>query len=88
MQIETQAFLLGAEDIHSNKSGKDFVKFNFVIEGKYCGFFVLKGTGDKLKQSKPCAAFAKTRNPQPCVLLLDLDFTERGVFTNVRDIRE
>lgn len=88
MQVETRAYVLGAEDIHSNKSGKDFVKFSFVIEGKYCGFFVLKSAGDKLKQTKPCAAFLKTCNPQPCVLLLDLDFTDRGTFVNVRDIRE
>lgn len=86
MIVQTQAFILGAEDIHSNKSGKDFTKIAFVIEGKFCSFFVLKKDGDAFRQAKPFAALAKSGEPQKCVVTLELDFTERGTFTNVRGV--
>lgn len=86
MQVQTEAFILGATDVHSNKSGKDFVKLSFVIEGSFCTFFVLKQQGDQIKKAKQFAELAKTGNPQKCVVELEIDFTERGTFTNVRGI--
>lgn len=86
MKIQTEAFLLGATDIHSNKSGKDFTKLSLVIEGGFCTFFVSKQTGDLMRKAKQFAELQKTGNPQKCVVELDFDFTERGVFTNVRGI--
>lgn len=86
MKIQTEAFLLGATDVHSNKSGKDFTKLSLVIEGGFCSFFVSKQQGDTMRKAKQFAELQKTGNPQKCVLELDIDFTERGVFTNVRGI--
>ena len=87
MRVETDAFILGAEDIHSSKSGKDFTKIAFVIEGKFCSFFVSKKDGDAFRQAKPFAGLAKSGEPQKCVLTLDIDFTDRGTFTNVRGVQ-
>ena len=39
MRNEVEAFLMGSTNIHSNKTGKDFVKINLIIEGEFVGFF-------------------------------------------------
>lgn len=87
MQIQTSAFLLGSQNIHSNKSNKDFVKFNFVIEGKFCSFFTRAKDGNELLKSKPCVDFKKTPNPTQCVLDIEINFTEKGTFADLRGIR-
>lgn len=86
MKIQTEAFLLGATDVHSNKSGRDFTKLSLVIEGGFCSFFVSKQVGDTMRKAKQFVELQKTGNPQRCLLDLDIDFTERGVFTNVLGI--
>ena len=86
MKIQTEAFLLGATDLHSNKSGKDFVKFNMVIEGEFCSFFTRKADGDKMKASKAYCDVQKTHNPQKCVIDLEIKFGEKGTFCDLRGI--
>jgi hypothetical protein len=83
MRIETEAFLMGAQDIHSNKSGKDFVKINLIVEGEFVGFFTRKSDGDKIKTAKPFQELAKTRSPVRCVAVMELKFTQKGVFTDL-----
>lgn len=86
MKIQTEAFLLGAQDIHSNKSGKDFVKFGFVLEGEFCSFFTPKKNGDEFKKSKPFADLQKTHNPTKCVVDLEIKFTDKGTYSDLRGI--
>ena len=83
MQIETDAFLLGKTNIHSSKTGKDFVKFALVIEGELASFFVPAQAGAKMAQSKPCAELEKTHAPTRCVAVVNLRFTERGVYSDL-----
>lgn len=83
MQIQTQAFLLGTQSIHSAKSNKDFLKFNFVIEGEYCSFFTLASKGNEYLKAKPCVDFNKNHNPAPCTLTLNIKFTEKGTYTDL-----
>lgn len=83
MRIETEAFIMGYNEIHSNKSGKDFVKFNLVVEGEFTGFFTRKSDGDRIKTAKPFAEFNKTHAPTKCVAVLDLKFTQKGVFCDL-----
>ena len=83
MHIQTEAFLLGTQNLHSSKSGKDFVKFNFVIEGEYCSFFTLAKNGNEFLKSKPAQDFAKSHNPTKCVLDLNVKFTEKGTYTDL-----
>lgn len=86
MQIQTSAFLLGSQKIHSSKSNKDFVKFNFVIEGKFCSFFTLAKTGNDFMKSEPCVEFNKSHNPTPCTLDIEIHFTEKGTFCDLQGI--
>lgn len=86
MKIQTEAFLLGVQDVHSNKSGKDFSKLSFVIEGNFASFFTSPKVGEGIKKSKPYAELVKTGAPQRVNLEMDIDFTDRGVFANVRGI--
>ena len=83
MRIEIEAILLGTQDIHSAKSGKDFKKINLIIEGEFCGFFTRKQDGERISTTKPFAELAKTKNPQRCVATLDVKFTQRGIFTDL-----
>lgn len=87
MIVQTEAFLLGAQQVHSNKSNRDFTKLSFVIEGNFCSFFVNKADGDQIRQAKQFAALAKSGEPQKCALTLELDFTDRGTFVNVRAVQ-
>lgn len=86
MQIQTSAFLLGSQNIHSSKSNKDFVKFNFVIEGEFCSFFTLAKSGNEFLKAKPCTEFNKSHNPTPCTLDLEIRFTEKGTYCDLRGI--
>ena len=86
MQIQTEAFLLGTQAIHSAKSNKDFVKFNFVMEGEYCSFFTLAKNGNEFLKSKPAQDFAKSHNPTKCVATLNIKFTEKGTYTDLLGI--
>lgn len=83
MRIETEAFLMGHQDIHSNKSGKDFVKINLIVEGEFCGFFCRKSDGERIKTAKPFQELAKSHAPARCVAVLDLKFTQKGIFTDL-----
>lgn len=83
MRIETEAFLMGSNDIHSAKSNKDFVKINLIIEGEFCGFFTRKSDGDRIKTAKAFAELAKTHAPTRCVAVLDLKFTQKGTFVDL-----
>lgn len=83
MRVQTEAFLVGATDVHSNKSGKNFMKLSLVIEGGFCTFFVSQEAGNTMRKAKQIAELHKTGNPQKCVVELNIDFTERGVFTNL-----
>lgn len=83
MQIETEAFYLGSQKIHSNKSGKDFVKFSFVVDGEFCSFFTLAKNGEEFLKSKACQDFGKTHSPTKCVARLNLKFTEKGTYTDL-----
>lgn len=86
MQIETEAFILGVENIHSSKTGKDFVKFNFVIEGAFCSFFTRASEGNEILKAKPCADFNKTHQPTKCIARLSLKFTDKGTYTDLKGI--
>ena len=79
MRLETEAFLMGCSEIHSIKSNKDFVKINLIVEGEFCGFFTRKSDGDRIKTAKP---------PTRCVAVLDLKFTQKGVFCDLLGINE
>ena len=83
MRIETEAFLLGSQDIHSSKSNKDFVKINLIVEGEFCGFFTRKADGDRICTAKPFAELNKTKQPTRCVAVLDVKFTQKGVFCDL-----
>ena len=83
MRIETEAFLMGSQDIHSTKSGKDFVKVNLIIEGEFVGFFTRKSEGEKMKATKPFIELAKTSNPTRCTAVLDVKFGQRGTYVDL-----
>lgn len=83
MRIETEAFLMGSQDIHSAKSNKDFVKINLIVEGEFCGFFTRKQEGDRIRTAKPFVELNKTHNPTRCVATLDVKFTQKGVFVDL-----
>lgn len=87
MQIETEAYILGMENIHSSKTGKDFVKFSFVIEGAFCSFFTRAQEGNEIAKSKPCAEFSKTHQPTKCAAVLSLKFTDKGTYTDLKAVR-
>ena len=87
MQIETEAFILGKTNIHSSKTGKDFVKFALVIEGELATFFVPAQVGEKMAQAKPFQELAKTHAPTRCVAIVNLRFTERGVYSDLVGIK-
>lgn len=87
MIVQTEAFLLGAQNIHSSKSNRDFVKISAMIEGSFCTFFVSKADGDQMKQAKQFAGLQKSGEPQKCVFTLEIEFTDRGTFVNVRAIQ-
>lgn len=86
MQIETEAYILGWERIHSSKSNKDFVKFSFVIDGQFCSFFTRAQEGDEFTKAKPCAEFSKSHAPTRCVARLSLKFSEKGTFVDLKGI--
>lgn len=86
MKIETEAFILGWEQIHSNKTNKDFVKFSFVIEGQFCSFFTRAQEGNEMLKAKPCGEFGKTHAPTRCVVSLSLKFTDKGTFVDLKGI--
>lgn len=83
MRIETEAFLLGFQEIHSTKSNKDFVKINLIVEGEFCGFFTRKADGDRIRTAKPFTELNKTRQPTRCTAVLDVKFTQKGVFCDL-----
>lgn len=83
MRIETEAFLMGSTDIHSAKSGKDFVKINLIVEGEFTGFFTRKADGDRIRTAKPFAELNKTNAPTRCIVTLDVKFTQKGVFCDL-----
>lgn len=83
MRIETEAFLMGAQPIHSNKSNKDFIKINLILEGEFVGFFTRKSDGDRICTAKPFQELAKSKAPTRCVAVLDLKFTQRGTFVDL-----
>lgn len=86
MQIQTEAFLLGKQNIHSTKSGKDFVKFSMIIEGDFCSFFTRAQEGGEIAKAKPCVDFEKTHNPTKCVATIEFKFTDKGVYADLRGI--
>lgn len=83
MRIEIEAFLLGSQEIHSTKSNKDFVKINLIVEGEFCGFFTRKADGDRIRTAKPFTELNKTKQPTRCVAVLDVKFTQKGVFCDL-----
>lgn len=89
MRIQTEAFLLGTTDIHSNKSGKDFVKVNMILEGEFVGFFTRKTDGDRIKTAKPFQELKRNNNnPTRCVATLDLKFGVKGTFVDLVSVDE
>lgn len=87
MKIETEAFLLGSNDIHSNKSNKDFVKINLIVEGEFVGFFTRKADGDRIRTAKPFVELNKIRQPVRCVATLEVKFGQKGVFVDLVEIK-
>lgn len=83
MRIETEAFLMGSQDIHSAKSNKDFVKINLIVEGEFCGFFTRKQDGDRIRTAKAFAELNKSHVPTRCVAVLDVKFTQKGVYCDL-----
>lgn len=83
MRIETEAFLMGSQDIHSAKSNKDFVKINLIVEGEFCGFFTRKQDGERIRTAKAFAELSKSHAPTRCVAVLDVKFTQKGVFCDL-----
>ena len=83
MRIEIEAFLMGWSDIHSAKSNKDFVKINLIVEGEFCGFFTRKADGDRIKTAKAFAELQKTHAPTRCVAVMDVKFTQKGVYCDL-----
>lgn len=83
MRIETEAFLLGYQDIHSAKSNKDFVKINLIVEGEFSGFFTRKSDGEKMKTTKPFVELNKNHAPTRCVAVFDVKFMQKGVFVDL-----
>lgn len=90
MQVVTNAFYLGATKIHSNKTGKDYVKIALAIDGGFASFITPKNVGDGILQGCPKVVdnFIKTHAPQGCEVTLNLEFTERGNFTGIDSIKE
>ena len=89
MNIQTNAFYLGKQNLHSSKTGKDYVKFALSVEGQYASFIVPKKKADEIEQKSPkiFEQFAKNHIPQNCVVTLDIAFTERGNFVGVEEIK-
>lgn len=83
MRIETEAFLLGSQDIHSAKSNKDFVKINLILEGQFFGFFTRKTDGDRIRTAKPFTELNKTGQPTRCTAVMEVKFTQKGVFCDL-----
>ena len=86
MKIQTEAFLLGVTEIHSSKTNKDFLKFSFVLEGDCVNFFTSKSYGEPFTKKKCFAELAKTHAPQKCVIVVELRFTEKGIFADLREV--
>lgn len=86
MNLETEAFILGATEIHSNKSGRDFIKVNLIIEGEFVGFFTTKDKGVKMLTSKPFQEFTKSNVPTRCVAKLKVKFTPKGTYVDLEGI--
>lgn len=88
MKIETEAFYMGKQALHSGRTGKDYVKFALVIDGGFAQFICGKKQGDDIaaKAVKVIDEFAKTRTPVKCTVVIGLDFTERGNFTSLEGI--
>lgn len=87
MRIETEAFLMGSNDIHSSKTNKDFVKINLIIEGEYVSYFTRKEDGNRIRTAKPFQELAKTHAPTRCIAELDLKFSQRGTFVDLVGIK-
>lgn len=89
MRIETTAFYMGKQPLHSSRTGKDYVKFSLVIDGGFAQFICAKKQGEQIaaKAAKVVGDFDKTGNPVKCTAIIDLDFTERGNFTSLSEIR-
>lgn len=83
MRNEVEAFLMGSTNIHSNKTGKDYVKINLIIEGEFVGFFQTATNGNKIRTSKAFQELEKTHVPTKCVAIVETKFTQRGVFTDL-----
>lgn len=89
MKVQTPAFYLGTQKIHSNKTGKDYLKIALAIDGGFASFITPKNIGDDIlnKCSKVVENFNKTHAPQSCEVTLNLEFTERGNFTGIDEIK-
>lgn len=87
MIIETNAYVMGFQNIHSNKNGKDYIKLNFCVDGNYCGFIVPKEKGEQIvKKCKQFETLAKTAVPQSSKLYLRLDLSERGAYVGFENL--
>lgn len=88
MQVATEAFYMGKQNIHSNKTGKDYTKYSLVVEGGFTTFILLKDKGDKMEAKAPAVyqKFVKERQPVRCEVVLGIDFTERGNFVSLVEI--
>lgn len=88
MIIETtNAYVMGYQNIHSNKNGKDYIKLNFCVDGNYCGFIVPKEKGEQIvKKCKQFETLLKTGVPQNCKLYLCLNLSERGAYVGFENL--
>lgn len=77
---------MGSTQIHSNKTNKDFLKVNLIIEGEFVGFFMPANMGAKLMATKPFVENAKTKSPTKCVATLNLKFGQRGTFVDLENV--
>lgn len=89
MQVKTEAFFMGYQPIHSNKTNKDYYKLSMVIDGGFASFIVpaKKGADIIAGAGSAVSAFEKTHQPVKVNALLNIDFTDRGNFIGIEEFK-
>lgn len=87
IEKQVKALALGVTQITSRKTGKNFYKFGFYVDGNACSLMTNEEKGREIMKAPQYAEILKKHEPQQCEITLGVELTERGAFVNLLAVK-
>ena len=87
IETKIKALALGVTQITSHKTGKNYYKFGFYVDGNACSLMTNEEKGREIMKAPQYPEILKKHEPQPCEITLGVELTERGAFIDLLAVK-